>query len=347
MVVTSSTHGYCSILRRRAEHSDCRAAHCYHITTSPRCRASNGTSSPSYHITKSLTTQPTNTPKHNPSLSNPNLINYRTLSNTASPSYHITKSLTTQPTKHTTKSPTSHLPPQTHNTHQNISPHSHNTTQSTTTLLATYHHPISPKKSLITQPAKLIDTQLYQNQHHTHHTNKLTPHLQTNHLSSHRDITHLTPTTPKLTTPPLTLKHTAKSTNTLSPTHHHTPQLKSQKSLITQHAKLIDTQLYQKQHHTHHTNKLAPPHKTNHLSTHRDITHLTSTTPKLTTPTQKPPFTLITQLNHLLHSHQHITLISHHKNLSPPNLQNTPKHNPSLSNPNLINYRTLTNTASP
>ena len=116
-----------------------------------------------------------NTPKHNLSLSNPNLINYRTLSNTASPSYLITKSLTTQPTKHTTKSPTSHLPPQTHNTHQNISPHSHNTTQSTTTLLATYHHPISPKKSLITQPAKLIDIQLYQKQQHTHHTNKLAP----------------------------------------------------------------------------------------------------------------------------------------------------------------------------
>ena len=69
---------------------------------------------------------------------------------------------------------------------------------------------------------------------------------------------------------------------------------------------------------------------------------------KISTPTQKPPFTLITQLNHLLHSHQHIiTLISHHKNFSPLNLQNTPKHNPSLSNPNLINYRTLSNAASP
>ncbi len=129
------------------------------------------------HITSQNLSPPNlkNTPKHNLSLSNPNLINYRTLSNTASPSYYITKSLTTQPTKHTTKPPTSHLPPQTHNTHQNISPHSHNTTRSTTTLLATYHHPISPKKSFITQPAKLIDTQLYQKQHHTHHTNKLAP----------------------------------------------------------------------------------------------------------------------------------------------------------------------------
>ena len=110
------------------------------------------------HITSQNLSPPNlqNTPKHNLSLSNPNLINYRTLSNTASPSYHITKSLTTQPIKH-------------------ISPHSHNTTQSTTTLLATYHHPISPKKSLITQHAKLIDTQLYQKQHHTHHTNKLAP----------------------------------------------------------------------------------------------------------------------------------------------------------------------------
>ena len=97
-----------------------------------------------------------NTPKHNPSLSNPNLINYRTLSNAASPSYHITKSLTTQPTKHTTKSPTSHLPPQTYNTHQNISPHSHNTTQSTTTLLATYHHPISPKNLSSLDPQNLL-----------------------------------------------------------------------------------------------------------------------------------------------------------------------------------------------
>ena len=74
------------------------------------------------HITSQNLSPPNlkNTPKHNLSLSNPNLINYRTLSNTASPSYYITKSLTTQPTKHTTKPPTSHLPPQTHNTHQNI-----------------------------------------------------------------------------------------------------------------------------------------------------------------------------------------------------------------------------------
>ena len=104
--------------------------------------------------------------------------------------------------QHIVTSLTSHLPLQNLNTHQNIFPHSHNTTQSTTTLLATYHHPISPKKSLVTQPAKLIDTQLYQKQQHTHHTNKLTPHLQTNHLSTHCDITHLTPTTPKSQHPP-------------------------------------------------------------------------------------------------------------------------------------------------
>ena len=195
-------HVYCSILRRRAEHSDCRAAHCYHITTSPRCRASNGTSSPSYHITKSLTTQPT---------------------------------------KHTTKSPTSHLPPQTHNTHQNISPHSHNTIQSTTTLSATYHHPISPKKSLTTQPAKLIDTQLIQNSN-THHTNKLTP-PQKSITHNTTSITSLPP--PKLITP-LTHSQTYNAIiqlalNTIS-SH---PQLKSQKSLTTQPAKLIDTQLHQ------------------------------------------------------------------------------------------------------
>ena len=199
-------HGYCLILRRRATHSDCRAAHCYHITTSPRCRASNGTSSPSYHITKSLTTQPT---------------------------------------KHTTKSPTSHLPPQTHNTHQNISPHSHNTIQSTTTLSATYHHPISPKKSLTTQPAKLIDTQLIQNSN-THHTNKLTP-PQKSIISQH-NINHITPTTqthnthqehfPSFTkalpkqpsktchiNTHITTTHSKSSTqltNTLLPTSHHT-----------------------------------------------------------------------------------------------------------------------------
>lgn len=140
-------------MRRRAEHSDCRAAHCYHITTSPRCRASNSTSSPSYHITKSLTTQPT---------------------------------------KHTTKSPTSRLPPQTHNTHQNISPHSHNTTQSTTTLLATYHHPISPKKSLITQPTELTSPNSIKTATHTTQTN--CHHTQTNHLPTHH-TSHLPPKT--------------------------------------------------------------------------------------------------------------------------------------------------------
>ena len=99
-----------------------------------------------------------------------------------------------QPTKHTTKSLTLHPPHKISTPTQNISHHSRNTTQSTTTLLATYYHPISPKKSLITQPAKLIDTQLYQKQHHTHHTNKLTPHLQTNHLPAH-------PTSPPLHQP--------------------------------------------------------------------------------------------------------------------------------------------------
>ncbi len=196
---------------------------------------------------------------------------------------HPTKKLTntnniknsTTPTTQTNHLPThrdiTHLTPttQTHNTHQNISPHSHNTTQSTTTLLATYHHPISPKKSLITQPAKLIDIQLYRKQQHTHHTNKLTPHLQTNHLPTHHNITHLTPATPNSQHKHqehqlLIHKHTTKSTNTLSPTHHHTPQLKSQKSLITQPAKLT-----------------AATSQINHLPTHRDITHLTSTTSNL------------------------------------------------------------------
>ena len=106
--------------------------------------------------------------------------------------------------QHIVTSLTSHLPLQNLNTHQNISHHSHNTTQSTTTLLATYHHLISPKKSLITQPAKLIDTQLYQKQHHTHHTNKLTPHLQTNHLPAH-------PTSPPSHQPPQTFNTTTHS----------------------------------------------------------------------------------------------------------------------------------------
>ena len=106
-------------------------------------------------------------------------------------------------------------------------PHSHNTTQSTTTLLATYHHPISPKKSLMTQPAKHIDTQLYQKQHHTHHTSKLVP--------PHKPIIsqHIV-TSPTSHIPPqnsqhkhqehqlLIHKHTTKSTNTLLPTYHHT-----------------------------------------------------------------------------------------------------------------------------
>ena len=227
MVVTSSTHGYCLITHRRANIQI--VARRIVIISQLRPDVEPQTVHHHPHITSQNLSPPNlqNTPKHNLSLSNPNLINYRTLSNTASPSYHITKSLTTQPTKHTTKSPTSYLPPQTHNTHQNISPHSHNTTQSTTTLLATYHHPISPKKSLITQPAKLIDIQLYQKQQHTHHTNKLTPHLQANHLPAHHNITHLTPATPNSQHKHqehqlLIHKHTTKSTNTLLPTYHHT-----------------------------------------------------------------------------------------------------------------------------
>ena len=242
MVITSSAHGNCLILRRRAEHSDCRAAHCYHITTSPRCRALNGTSSPSYHITKSLTTQPT---------------------------------------KHTTKSPTSHLPPQTHNTHQNISPLSHNATQSTTTLLATYHHPISPKKSLITQPAKLIDIQLYQKQQHTHHTNKLPPH--TNQSSPALHLPHQIHNT---NTKNINYSFTNIQLNQPTRSYQHiiTPKLTFQKSLTTQPTELtspnsIKTATHTTQTNCHHT-------QTNHLPTHRDITHLTSTTPKLTTPTK-------------------------------------------------------------
>ena len=129
------------------------------------------------HITSQNLSPPNlqNTPKHNLSLSNPNLINYRTLSNAASPSYHITKSLTTQ-------------------------------------------------------PAKLIDTQLYQNQKHTHHTNKLTPHLQTNHLPAH-------PTSPPLHQPPQT--HNTHQNIFLSLSQHnsinyHSTQLHPQNHLIKQ-----------------------------------------------------------------------------------------------------------------
>ena len=135
-------------------------------------------------------------------------------------------------------------------------------------------------------------------------------------LNTHQKTSHRSHTTTKSTTTPLLTNHYPLNTpqNLSSPTTqtnwHHT-----YKPIISQH---IVTSL------------------TSHLHS------------KISTPTQKPPFTLITQLNHLLRSHQHIiTLISHHKNLSPPNLQNTPKHNPSLTNPNLINYRTLSNTASP
>ncbi len=156
---------------------------------------------------------------------------------------------------------TSHLPLQNLNTHPKTSLHSHNTTQSIIAFSPTHHRPYITSQNLSL------------------------PNLQNILLNHPPHIYH-----PKLIAPPLTLKHTAKSTNTLSPTHHHTPQLKSQKSLITQPAKLIDTQLYQKQHHTHHTNKLAPPHKpiisqhivtspTSHLPPQ---THNTNQTKKLT-----------------------------------------------------------------
>ena len=180
-------HGYCLILRRRATHSDCRAAHCYHITTSPRCRASNGTSSPSYHITKSLTTQPT---------------------------------------KHTTKSPTSHLPPQTHNTHPKTSltlkpkfnklPHS---LQHLITLIS--HHknrsPPNPQNLLIPNSIKTAP-------HPPHKQTDTT--LQTNRLQTHHSITYLTPTTPNSQHTPKHLpslsQHNSINKNTfgnISPSH--------------------------------------------------------------------------------------------------------------------------------
>ena len=237
------------------------------------------------HITSQNLSPPNlqNTPKHNPSLSNPNLINYRTLSNTASPSYHITKSLTTQPTKHTTKSPTSHLPPQTHNTHPKTSLHSHNTTQSFVAFSPTHHHPYitsqnlsppnlqnTPKhnpslsnpnlinyrtlsntaspsyhitKSLTTQPTKHTTksptSHLPPQTHNTNQTKKLTdtnnikktthpPHKQTDTTPTNQSspgtpyITSLTPATLNSQHCPRTLKPTTQSTNSLLPTYHHT-----------------------------------------------------------------------------------------------------------------------------
>ena len=154
---------------------------------------------------------------------------------------------------------------------------------------ANSQHPPNKKNLLIPTISKTTT-------HPPHKQTDTTPHkpIVSRHTLHHLPHTYHS----KLITPPLTLKHTAKSTNTLSPTHHHTLQLKSQKSLITQPAKLIDTQLYQKQHHTHHTNKLLPHPQTNHLPTHRDITHLTPTTPKSQHPPKNlPHFHYLTQSN--------------------------------------------------
>ena len=144
------------------------------------------------------------TPTKKPhSLSNPNSINCRTLSNTLSPSYHITKIFYQQPTK-------------------------------------------------------LVDTQLYQKQQDTHHTNKLTPppkpiisqYTITSHTSHLPNQTHNT-------------AHPLSNLQRNQPTRSYqyiiTPQLTSQKTLTTQPAKLIDTQLYQKQRHTPHKQTATTP----------------------------------------------------------------------------------------
>ena len=113
--------------------------------------------------------------------------------------------------QHIVTSPTSHLPPQnSQHCPRTLKP----TTQSTNSLLPTYHH---------------TSTHITKKSHHP--TTKLTAAIsQTNHLPTHRDITHLTPTTPKSQHPPKnlpSLHNTTQSLVAFSPTPHH-PHITSQ-----------------------------------------------------------------------------------------------------------------------
>ena len=95
---------------------------------------------------------------------------------------------------------------------------------------------------------------------------------------------------------------------------------------------------------SHHKN-LSLPNLQNILLNHLPYTYHS----KISTPTKTSPPHSHNTLNHLLHSHQRIiTLISHHNNLSPPNLQNIllnhpPRtYHPKLTTPTKTSPLTLT-----
>ena len=167
--------------------------------------------------------------------------------------------------------------------------------------LYSYHPKLSTptKKPLIALIPQLNQPQLpYQQIIIPKHTAKPLITNRTNNHHTHISITSITPATPNSQHCPRTLRPTTQSTNSLLPTYHHTS------THITKNSPLNN-----KTYCRHLTNQSSP-----NTSWHRSP-HTYHT--KSQHPNKTSPITLITQLNQLLHSRQHIAIpyrlkISHH-----------------------------------